>query len=142
MPNPLDRATGGGNTRLFANGTYVGMVQNANYQRIFEKIAVVEAGRLRVREHVLNGVRCSLSVGYIHLIRRPLEDFGLFYPEDDETAMLDFNPVPLEFRTLKDELIIKAEGCSPSNDTFQFSREGVWGRNVSFDATWIRVRRS
>ncbi len=38
---------------------------------------------------------------------------------------------------LDDELIIKAEGVTPSNDALQFSRDSIWGHNVNFDATWF-----
>lgn len=144
MANPRDRATGGVNSKLFVNGVFVGLVQNANFNRVIQKIAINECGSPRTREHVPNGVVCTLSIGYMLLIRRTLESQGLLYPtnSDDADALLNFEAVNLEFRTLADELIIRAEDVTPSNDSMQFTRDTVWGHNINFDACWFRVPRS
>ena len=142
MANPRDRATGGVNSKLFVNGVHVGMVQNANFNRVIQKIAINETGTPRTREHVPNGVVCTLSIGFIYLFRNTLEAQGLLYPtnSDDADALLNFEAIQtLDFRTIADDLIIRAEDVTPSNDSLQFTRDTVYGHNVNFDACWFRT---
>ena len=136
MP-PTHRATHGVNSRLYVNGIYVGMVQNANFNRVFQKIAVNESGRSRTREHVYGGVVCTISIAFVMLRTKALQESGLL-PAETEEALLNFEAKTVEFRTVDtDELIYRAEEVSVSNDSLQFSRDTVWGQNVNFDATWF-----
>lgn len=136
MSNPFDRAVGGVNSRLYVDGVYVGLVQNANFNRVFQKVAVNEVGSHRTREHVVNGVVCTISIGWVFIQRSSLEAQGVLYPTNED-EIRGFLAKTYEFRTLDDELIIKAEGVTPSNDALQFSRDSIWGHNVNFDATWF-----
>lgn len=136
MANPTDRSIGGTNSRLYVDGVYVGMVQNATFSHQVNKVAINEAGSPRTREHIPNGVVCSINIGFVVLKTRSLESMGLLYPTD-EGQMVDFEQKTLEFRTNKDELIVKAEGCTPSSNQLTFTRDTIWGRNVTFDATWF-----
>lgn len=142
MPRPKHRATGGINSRLYWNGVFIGMVQNANFNRIFKKIAVDEAGRARTREHVFNGVVCNLTIGLIELITNTLQTQGLLPLDIDEEDLIDFEGGTLEFRTVKrDLLIVRAEDVTVSSDSLNFSRDTVWAHNCTFDATWFRSPR-
>lgn len=136
MP-PTHRATHGVNSRLYVNGIYVGMVQNASFNRVFQKIAVNESGTPRTREHVYGGVVCTVSMGFVELRTKQLQESGLL-PAETPEALLNFEAKTVEFRTVDtDELIYRAEEVSVSNDNLQFTRDTVWGRNVNFDATWF-----
>lgn len=142
MAGPIHKTTHGVNSRLYVNGVFVGMVQNANFNRVFQKIAVNEAGRARTLEHVFGGVVCTLSIGFLELITKTLQEQGVLLL-DDEEALLEAEGKTFEFRTVKnDRLIVRAEEVTVSNDNLQFSRDTLWGHNVNLDATWFRSPRS
>lgn len=138
MAGPRHKATHGVDSNLYVDGVYVGMVQNANFNRVFQKVAVVQAGSSRDVEHVFGGVKFTLSIGFIKLITKTLMEQGLL-PPDTEEALLELEGKTFEFRRVKDDrLIIRAEEVTVSNDNLQFSRDTVWGHNVNFDATWFK----
>lgn len=143
MARPTHRSTGGINSRLYWNGVFVGLVQNANFNRVFNKIAINELGTPRTREHVFNGVVCTLSIGFMELITKTLQEQGLLPLDITEEDLIDFPSGVCEFRTVKgDRLIIRAEDVTVSNDNMTIQRDTAWGHNVNFDATWFRWPRA
>lgn len=126
---------------MFVNGVNVGRVQNVQVSAVDLKVSVEEIGDLETIEHVMNGRRVTVSIGFVLLRRRSLEVLGVVFPTD-KTQIPDFDPIDIEFRTLDDDPIMKITNCTPSSNQFQVTREAVWGRNVSFDGTWFYMAES
>lgn len=133
---PQLRATGGGVTKAFYNGVEVGRVQNVTISTNNIKVAVDEIGDLETLEHVMNGMRVTLAMGFVALSRKSLVSQGVVFPTN-KALIPEFEPGDWEFRTVNDEPLYKVTNCTPSSSQLQVSRDTVWGNQVTFDGTWV-----